>query len=289
MLKRIAIILIFLSFLLGLLLPLSANALEAYDTALLYRRLQIISNQVNNVPDSDNIASMMAPNHDSLLKDIDTRVVGKTIHFNEDVGTITEVNKTQVRIEGKFEASGTDNGRSWSNAGRNFFTFNKVGDRWLLADTDFYKALGVNQGGGGWFNPWLLLFILVLLGGLWLFVLNDGQRQLLKRLGARVVHLLARLGRWLVRLVQGKWQTRRERKQALKAAEPEIIEETPMAYEQADEEAPIESAAPAPHHREAEPVEAVDEPVVEVHHYQEDAPDHEEKSKLDHNLGEEKD
>jgi hypothetical protein len=196
---------------LTLFLPLSARALEAFDTSLLYRNLQIITNHVNNVRDSDSLESIMAPGKDSLLGEINKRVANKTVRFTENVQVITEVEKDKkVRLEGTFEAEGNDGQDNWKNAGRNYFTFEKKDGKWLLVDTDFYKALGVNGGGGvdwGALLPWLLL--LAVLTSVWFFVLKTSQRKAISR---RTWLIIAAIWRFVARMIRGGLQKRAERK-----------------------------------------------------------------------------
>lgn len=246
--------------LLILALPVSTYALEAYDAALIYRNLQIISNHVNGVPDSDSLETIMAPGKDELLGEINKKVANNTVCFNETVVTITEVGKDEVRVEGTFKADGNDGVKNWKNDGRNYFGFKKSNNKWLLTDTDFHKALGVNKSANAlsWFSllPWLLL--LVVLTGVWLFILNPAQRKAVSR---RVWLIIAAIWRFCARLIRGLLARRAERKERKRVAEPEIVEETPMEFEEADEI--IESAAPSPHHLEKESE-------VRVHHFQED-------------------
>jgi hypothetical protein len=272
--------LIGLVLLLSSLLPLGAHALEAYDTSLIYRNLQIISNHVNNIRDSDGLESIMAKGKDGLLGDINKKVANKTVRFTEKVVTITEIDKDRVRVEGTFEAEGNDGKKAWKNDGRNYFVFERKDNKWLLADTDFYRAFEVDKksGGGNWLQTLLWLLALAGLVSLWFGVLKPSQRKAISR---RVWLAIAAIWAFVARLVRNTLHKRKQKKQANREAEPEIIEETPMDYEE-----PMESAAPSPH-------VVVEEPDVPVHHFQTDERTldlrRQAENKLDHNLDEEKD
>jgi hypothetical protein len=291
MFKRWLAILVFI----GCLAPTAARALEDFDTLLLYRQLQIITNHVNKIHDSDNLDSVVAPGHSELIKNIDQKLTGQTVRFAEHVGSITEVSSTKVRIEGNFDASGDQGSTHWTSSGRNFFNFEKQGSKWLLTDTDFYKALGGSSGGGWWGNwPWFLA--LAVLIGLWFYVLSAEQRRAISR---QLWRIIAAIWSWSVRQIRQRRQARGEQRAARNAAEPVIVEETSMPYEELEE--PLESAAPSPHglvHKpdpEEKKGDDPEPPQFKVHHFQDHDPEPklghptESKNQLEHNLDEEKD
>lgn len=123
----------------------TVGALSAYDSSLIYRQLQIISNHVNNIRDSDTIDKVIAPGHENLLKAIDQKVSGKMVQFTENVSQLVDIGNNQVKVIGTFSAEGKDGTRTWKNSGNDFFVFQNINQKWLLVDTDFYKPIGKDK------------------------------------------------------------------------------------------------------------------------------------------------
>lgn len=177
-----------LSLVVGLaLVPAVAGAVTAYDTSLLFRQLQIISNHVNNIRDSDSINSVVSPKNTGLIKSIDSHVVGKTVQFSQNVTKIEDVSADSVRISGTFTAQGQDGKRSWKNQGKDFYVFarDKQTAKWFLTDTDFYQRIGVDSQASkqAATTTWIVIIILAglaLLG--WRF--REPLQPWVKRLSA---------------------------------------------------------------------------------------------------------
>lgn len=93
-----------------------------------------------NEGDASSILNIVSPNaRVDLRGELEENVAGKAIWFQQSIVSYEDLGNNQVRVKGKYAAEGT----GWSVSGlSNYYVFEKVGDSWLLFDTNFHKKLG---------------------------------------------------------------------------------------------------------------------------------------------------
>lgn len=125
--------------------PLNASArLTKVDEQALTQQVLIIQEAVNNGDSQSilNLTSAQAPG--SLRADIQANIEGKNINYQQQITDFTTAGN-EVHVSGKFFAEGRGVNGNWNiNGFTNNFVFEKVGNQWLLKDSDFAAKMNTN-------------------------------------------------------------------------------------------------------------------------------------------------
>lgn len=141
------------------------------DKTEIQSQVILIVNAVNE-GDANSILNIISPNARADLRgELEEGIAGKAIWFQQSIVSYEDLGNNRVKVKGSYAAEGT----GWSVSGfSNYFVFEKVGDSWLLFDTDFHKKLGpgpVFQILG------VIVAICLILGAFTLWMLIDAIRR----------------------------------------------------------------------------------------------------------------
>lgn len=114
------------------------SAVSSQEKIEIQERIKVIQEAINSGKIQE-IVDLVSPNAFPELKDeILVELGGKSIQFQEEISTYEDLAEGKVKVKGRFTAKGMN----WSVSGLgNYFIFEKVGDEWLLLETDFYQKL----------------------------------------------------------------------------------------------------------------------------------------------------
>lgn len=126
--------------------PGMANALTAEDASLVFRRVQIISNHINNIRDSDKMADIVASNA-GHLKDVRSKIQAKSITFSQTVTNLNQLKPDRVKVEGTFTVGYVLEGKTITRNGSDYFIFQKQDNRWQLAETNVVAQVNMAAAG----------------------------------------------------------------------------------------------------------------------------------------------
>ena len=145
------------------------------DKTEIQSQVILIADAVNE-GDADSILSIVSPNARADLRgELEESIAGKAIWFQQSIVSYEEQESNKVKVKGSYAAEGT----GWSVSGfSNYFIFEKVGDSWLLYDTNFHQKLGP----GSVFaivGPIIgvVVAICLILGAFWIWMLIDAVRR----------------------------------------------------------------------------------------------------------------
>ncbi|MCX8178253.1 MAG: PLD nuclease N-terminal domain-containing protein [Candidatus Aenigmarchaeota archaeon] len=151
--------------------PLVLAQVSYSDKIEIQNQIITIKNSINN-NDLDSIFSIISPNaRPELRAEIENNIAGQTIKFDQSVSSYEDLGNNQVKVNGVYSAEGA----GWNvNGMPNYFIFEKIGDSWLLVDTDFHQKLGSEYVFEFVGKIILIVFIVLLvLGAFWLWMLID--------------------------------------------------------------------------------------------------------------------
>ncbi|MBU5689839.1 MAG: PLD nuclease N-terminal domain-containing protein [Candidatus Aenigmatarchaeota archaeon] len=151
--------------------PLVLGQISYSDKIEIQNQIITIENSINN-NDLDSIFSIISPNaRPELRSEIENNIAGQKIKFEQSISSYEDLENSQVKVNGVYSAKGGD----WSiNGMPNYFIFEKIGDSWLLVDTDFHQKLGSEYVFEFVGKILLIVFIILLvLGAFWLWMLID--------------------------------------------------------------------------------------------------------------------
>ncbi len=130
--------------------------------------------QAVNAGDTQKISTLISPNSQKLLSDIQERIRGG-IAYQLDYRPLDRnfeiISQNQVKVKARFAASGV----GWKVSGLStFFVFEKQNNQWLITDTDFYKKLGADYVFGILKRVFIFVGpVFLLLFVFWLWMLID--------------------------------------------------------------------------------------------------------------------
>jgi hypothetical protein len=158
-------------FLLLLLPAIVLAAPSSIDKTLLQARVAEIVTDVNS-GNTSSILNMFSPSAaPGLQAEVESSLAGRAVHLEQDISSYTEMSDGRVKVKGRFSASGI----GWEvNGLSDYFTFEKIGDSWLLVDTDFHRKLSPSYVLDIIGKVLLVLIpVLLLLGAFWIWMLVD--------------------------------------------------------------------------------------------------------------------
>lgn len=180
------------SLVLALLVPLGARAaITAYDASLIYRQLQILSNHINNIRDTDGPDKLVDDKHQAVIKDIDSHLHGRVVRFDQEVIGLFQTKPGELKVTVQVEDEVNDGKHSWKRKGQAEYVFAQQGNRWLIQSTNVAGLLDPPPISAA---DWLLRLLLLALGGgaVWLAWKNrsklGGLRRLIPRRRRAVRH-----------------------------------------------------------------------------------------------------
>lgn len=144
------------------------------DRTEIQNQVILIANAVNE-GDASSIVNIVSPNaRADLAGEIEQRIAGKAISFQQSIVSFEDLGNNKVRVRGRYAAEGI----GWSKSGlSNYFVFERVGDSWLLFDTDFHGGLGPVSLRAVLAIVGAIIGVIAVLGGFSLWMLIDAIRR----------------------------------------------------------------------------------------------------------------
>lgn len=145
------------------------------DKTEIQNQITMIANSVNN-NDINSIINIVSPNaRPDLKNEIENNLAGKRVQFQQSVSSYENLENNQVKVKGRYSAAGP----GWNvNGMSNYYVFEKLGDSWLLVDTDFHKKMGAGYVFKFIGNIFLIIFpFIIIFSAFWLWMLIDCAKR----------------------------------------------------------------------------------------------------------------
>ena len=145
------------------------------DKTEIQNQVPLIVNSINN-NDINSIINTISPTARPALKsEIEQNLAGKMIRFQQSITSYEDLGNNRVKVKGRYSAAGP----GWHIDGMsNYYIFEKVGDSWMLVDTDFHQKLGVEYVFKFIIKIFLIILpFIIIFGAFWLWMLIDCARR----------------------------------------------------------------------------------------------------------------
>lgn len=172
MINKNVLLVVFISLFMSLVfVSFVSGEVSTDDKVEIQNQIGLITNFVNE-GDIRQISSLISPNsRQGLSEEIESKLVGRTIVFSQSLRSFEYLENNQIKVRGRFSASGVN----WEiNGFSNQYVFEKVGDEWLLVDTNFHERMDGSFILG--FVGKILLFLLpvfLIFAAFWIWMLID--------------------------------------------------------------------------------------------------------------------
>ncbi len=176
--KKIAL-LIFL--VIAVILPFKVNAqVSSQDELIVRGQVENLAAAINN-SDTQSILELMSPDADpSIYQKFVDNLRGKSVVFEYSVTNIKQLLPSDdIQVKIIFSASSKDASQNWEATGASaYITFTKVGNDWLITDTDLAGKLSSNYVFGVILKILAIIIpIMLILTVFWFWMLIDVLRK----------------------------------------------------------------------------------------------------------------
>ena len=173
------VLLIFL--VIAVILPFKINAqVSSQDELIVRGQVENLAAAINN-SDTQSILEIMSPDADpSIYQKFVDNLSGKSVVFEYSVTNIKQLLPSDdIQVKIIFSASSKDASQNWEATGASaYITFTKVGNDWLITDTDLAGKLSSNYVFGVILKILAIIIpIMLILTVFWFWMLIDVLRK----------------------------------------------------------------------------------------------------------------
>ena len=164
----------------AVILPFKINAqVSSQDELIVRGQVENLAAAINN-SDMQSILELMSPDADpSIYQQFVDNLSGKSIVLEHSITSIEQLPSNDLKVKIIFSASSKDASQNWEATGASaYITFTKVGNDWLITDTDLAGKLSSNYVFGVILKILAIITpIMLILTVFWFWMLIDVLRK----------------------------------------------------------------------------------------------------------------